>query len=160
MAQAQETSQAASVIAARSREEAIAAFGDGDGITVLGGGTIVMPEIRHGRLAPQRTLMLRGAGLSGVLQSGGRTTIGAMTPVSALEELPEPLGSTARGVADLEVRAQATVGGNLCAPAGAETPRGSRRRPGWSTREPTRRRISTRRPTTSATWRGCCAGAG
>ncbi len=124
MAQVQETSQAASVIAARSREEAIAAFGDGSGITVLGGGTIVMPEIRHGRLAPQRTLMLRGAGLSGVLQSGGRTTIGAMTPVSALEELPEPLGSTAKGVADLEVRAQATVGGNLCAPPGAESPRG------------------------------------
>jgi len=118
------TSESASVIAARSREEAISAFGDGAGITVLAGGTIVMPEIRHGRLAPGRTLLLRGAGLAGVLRDGERTTIGAMTPVSALENLPEPLGSAAHGVADREIRAQATLGGNLCAPPGAESPRG------------------------------------
>ncbi len=124
MAVTQGTPDAASVIAARSREEAIAAFGDGTDITVLAGGTIVMPEIRHGRLAPARTLMLRGAGLAGVLQEGGRTTVGAMTPVAGLEHLPEPLGSAAHGVADREVRAQATLGGNLCAPPGAESPRG------------------------------------
>src|SRR4028119_1451699 len=55
MAQAQETSQAASVIAARSREEAIAAFGDGSGITALGGGTLVMPAVRaRGRARRRR----------------------------------------------------------------------------------------------------------
>ena len=39
-----------------------------------------------------------------------------------------PLGPCAAGVAELEIRAQATVGGNLCAPAG--TRRAARRSPG------------------------------
>jgi CO/xanthine dehydrogenase FAD-binding subunit len=38
--------------------------------------------------------------------------------------MPEPLGECARRVADLEIRGQATLGGNLCAPPGVESPRG------------------------------------
>src|SRR3954469_963230 len=112
------------VIAATSAEEAVAAFGDGSDVTVVAGGTIVMPEIAHGRLRPRRALLIGHAGLSGVRSEGGRTTIGATTSVAALHDAVEPLGTCARGLADLEVRGQATLGGNLCAPPGAESPRG------------------------------------
>ena len=114
----------AQVIAPTSRAEAVDAFGDGSGVTVLGGGTILMPELNYGRLRPDRVLMLQDAGLSGIARNGSSLTIGAMTTVAELEELPEPLGTAARNVADHEIRGQATLGGNLCAPAGGTTPRG------------------------------------
>ena len=38
--------------------------------------------------------------------------------------MPAPLGPCARNVADLEIRSQGTVGGNLCAGEGHEAPRG------------------------------------
>jgi CO/xanthine dehydrogenase FAD-binding subunit len=114
----------AEVIVAASRDEAVQAFGDGEGVTVVAGGTIVMPEITHGRLRPQRALLIGKAGLGGVRREGGRTTIGAGTTLSELEDAVEPLGTCARRVADLEIRGQATLGGNLCAPPGDESPRG------------------------------------
>jgi CO/xanthine dehydrogenase FAD-binding subunit len=116
--------EAAQVIAPTSRAEAIDAFGDGSGVTVLGGGTILMPELNYGRLRPKRVLLLQNAGLSGIARNGGSLTIGAMTTVAELEQAPEPLGTAARNVADHEIRGQATLGGNLCAPAGGATPRG------------------------------------
>lgn len=112
------------VVVATARDEAVQAFGDGDGVTLIAGGTIVMPEIKHGRLAPSRAILLGGAGLSGITTDGGRITVGAMTTIAELEALPEPLASTARHVADVEIRGQATLGGNLCAPPGVESPRG------------------------------------
>jgi CO/xanthine dehydrogenase FAD-binding subunit len=114
----------AQVIAPTSRAEAVAAFGDGSDLTVLGGGTILMPELNYGRLRPDRVLVLQNAGLSGIARKGAALTIGAMTTVAELEQAPEPLGTAARNVADHEIRAQATLGGNLCAPAGGATPRG------------------------------------
>ena len=114
----------AEVIVARSPQEAVEAFADGDGVTVVAGGTIVMPEITHGRLRPRRTVLIAGAGLAGIHREGARTTIGAATPVADLVGLAEPLARTAGHVADPEIRAQATLGGNLCAPPGAESPRG------------------------------------
>jgi CO/xanthine dehydrogenase FAD-binding subunit len=116
--------QSAKLIVPGSRDEAVAEFGDGFGLTVLAGGTILMPEINYGRLRPDRVLLLQNAGLSGISRNGSGLTIGAMTPVAELEDAPEPLATTARHVADPEIRAQATVGGNLCAPAGGESPRG------------------------------------
>jgi CO/xanthine dehydrogenase FAD-binding subunit len=115
---------ATEVIVAASREEAVEAFGDGAGVTVVAGGTIVMPEITHGRLRPEKALLIGRAGLEGVRHEQGRTTIGATTTLSDLAEAAEPLGTCARRVADLEIRGQATLGGNLCAPAGDESPRG------------------------------------
>jgi CO/xanthine dehydrogenase FAD-binding subunit len=112
------------VIVAASSEEAVDAFGNGDGVTVVAGGTIVMPEITHGRLRPTRALLIGRAGLSGVQRADGRTTIGAATTLSELEDAAEPLGTCARHVADYEIRGQATLGGNLCAPPGDESPRG------------------------------------
>jgi aerobic carbon-monoxide dehydrogenase medium subunit len=114
----------AEVVVATSLQEAVDAFGDGSGVTVVAGGTIVMPEITHGRLHPARALLIGRAGLAGVQRDGTRTTIGAATTLAELEDAPEPLGTCARGVADLEIRGQATLGGNLCAPPGDESPRG------------------------------------
>ena len=109
--------------------EAAAAFGEGDGVTVLAGGTIVMPELTYGRLRPTKVLMLGRSGLDRIGREGGTVTIGAGVSVAALEELDEPLASAARHVADGEVRAQATIGGNVCAGPGAETPRGDLQAP-------------------------------
>jgi aerobic carbon-monoxide dehydrogenase medium subunit len=120
---------APAVMRPSSIDEAISDFGDGDGTVVLGGGTILMVERFLDRAGSQRVLMLDHAGLAGISSEGGGTTIGAMTPVAALETAAEPLGSAARQVADLEIRAQATLGGNLCAPPAAESPRGDLQAP-------------------------------
>jgi carbon-monoxide dehydrogenase medium subunit len=117
------------VVRPSSIDDAISDFGDGAGVVVLGGGSIVMVELVHDRLAPERVVMLDNAGLAGVRREGKRTTIGAMTPVAELESAVEPLGTSARGVADPEIRAQATLGGNLCAPPAAESPRGDLQAP-------------------------------
>jgi carbon-monoxide dehydrogenase medium subunit len=114
----------AEVVTPRSRDEAIEAFGDGSGITVMAGGTILMPALNYGRLKPDRVLLLQKAGLSGIRRDGGTMTIGAMTTIEELLGAPEPLATAARHVADHEIRAQATLGGNLCAPPAPENPRG------------------------------------
>jgi CO/xanthine dehydrogenase FAD-binding subunit len=114
---------AAELVVPTSRDEAVAAFGDGSGVTVMAGGTILMPEINYGRLRPGRVLLLQKAGISGIERHGSALTIGAMTTVAELEGGPEPLATAARHVADHEVRAQATLGGNLCAKP-AQSPRG------------------------------------
>jgi CO/xanthine dehydrogenase FAD-binding subunit len=107
-----------------SEDEAIAAFGDGAELVVVGGGTIVVPDLTYRRRRARRALMLGRAGLDEVEHDGSRTTLGAMTPVQALVNLPAPLGPCAANVADLEIRSQGTVGGNLCAREGYEAPRG------------------------------------
>src|SRR4051794_31311046 len=88
------------VIAATSAEEAAAAFGDGSDVTVVAGGTIVMPEIAHGRLRPRRALLLGEAGLDAIAEDGDRLTLGATTSVADLQDLVDPLGAAARHVAD------------------------------------------------------------
>jgi carbon-monoxide dehydrogenase medium subunit len=110
------------VLQPSSREEAVSLFEAG--VTVIGGGTIVVPELTSGRLRPECAMLLTGAGLSGITRDGSRVTIGATTPVSELESLPAPIGLCAANVADTEIRAQGTIGGNLCAGAGPEAPRG------------------------------------
>lgn len=108
-----------------SEADAIAAFGDGAGTVVVAGGTIVVPDLTYRRtIRPSRTLLLARAGLAGIEQDGSRVTIGATTPVQDLVDLPAPLGPCAANVADLEIRSQGTVGGNLCAGDGREAPRG------------------------------------
>lgn len=117
------------VLIPASADEAIAAFGDGSGVTVVGGGTIVMPQVTLSRLRPAKAILLGKAGLSGVSRNGTTVTIGAATPVTELESADEPLASAARHVGDVEVRAQATLGGNLCSESSAEAPRGDLQAP-------------------------------
>jgi CO/xanthine dehydrogenase FAD-binding subunit len=112
------------VLLPASPEEAVSAFGDGSGVTVVGGGTIVMPEIAAGRLTPRKTILLARAGLGRVTREGGKVTIGATTPLQSLVDLPAPVGPCAANIGDVEIRTQATLGGNLCAGEGHDTPRG------------------------------------
>jgi carbon-monoxide dehydrogenase medium subunit len=119
-----------SVLVPTSAEEAAAAFGDGAGVTVVAGGTIVMPDIKLGRLRPERTIYLGRARLNRIERSGETYRIGAATPVAALVEgAPEPLATFAAHVGDCEIRSQATIGGNLCAPAAATVSRGDLQAP-------------------------------
>jgi len=116
------------VLTPRSPEEAAEAFGDGSDLTVLGGGTIVLPEIAHARAKPKRVLMLAHSGLDRIERANGTVTIGAAVRAVELLGGDEPLATAARYVGDPEVRAQATVGGNLCAAQG-EAPRGDLQAP-------------------------------
>jgi aerobic carbon-monoxide dehydrogenase medium subunit len=117
------------VLVPSSADEALAAFGDGSGVTVVGGGTIVMPDLAAGRLRPTKALLLSRAGLDGVTRADGTVTIGAAAPLSALEDGDEPLATAVRHLADPEIRGQATVGGNVCAVGSPEAPRGDLQAP-------------------------------
>jgi carbon-monoxide dehydrogenase medium subunit len=109
--------------------EAAEAFGDGAGVTVVGGGTIVMPEVTQGRMKPSRVLMLSRSGLGGVTRANGVVTIGAGCAIAAVEGGDEPLATAAAHIADPEIRGQATVGGNLCSAASIDAPRGDLQAP-------------------------------
>ncbi len=115
---------ATEVLVPGSEEEAIAAFGDGADVVVVGGGTIVVPDLTYRRIHATKAVLVGNAGLAGITRDGSRVTIGATTPVQELVELPAPLGPCAANVADLEIRSQGTVGGNICAGHSPEAPRG------------------------------------
>jgi len=108
---------ASDVLVPSSPAEAVELYGDGAATTVIGGGTVVVPDLTYGRLAPERVLLLSRAGLDGVSVDGETVTLGATTPISVLLSFAEDviaLAACARNVADYEIRGQATVGGNLC----------------------------------------------
>jgi aerobic carbon-monoxide dehydrogenase medium subunit len=91
-----------------SAEKAVAELAPG--VAVMGGGTTVMPAVHAGALDASRVVGLARAQLAGIERSGGRVTIGAMTPLAALDgALAEP----ARAVGGPALRNMATVGGNL-----------------------------------------------
>lgn len=108
----------AEVIRPGSSSEAASAFGDGAGVAVLAGGTLLVPDLHFGRARPERVIMLGDAGLNYLSRDSGTVTVGAATPISDLVGEAAPLGPCAASIGDNEIRAQATVGGNLCAPAG------------------------------------------
>jgi len=112
------------VLRPSSEQEAVEVFGDGKDVLVVGGGTIVLPELTYHQLRPTRALLLKDAGLVGIERDSSRVTIGAVTPIEQLVDFPAPIGPCARNIADTEIRSQATVAGNLCAGEGDETPRG------------------------------------
>jgi carbon-monoxide dehydrogenase medium subunit len=113
------------VLVPTSADEAASLYGSGEGVTIFAGGTILLPEIAAGRIRPERALMLHKAGLDSIRSEDGRIVIGAATPVEALVDHPtEILAQTARHIADAEVRRNATVGGNICAPPAPDAQRG------------------------------------
>jgi carbon-monoxide dehydrogenase medium subunit len=115
----------ASVLFPTSAEEAASLYGDGAGITIFGGGTILLPEVAMGREKLEHALMLHRAGLDTVRVDGDRVVIGAMVPVALLADGADALLATvARHIADGEVRRTATVGGNIAAPAATDAQRG------------------------------------
>jgi CO/xanthine dehydrogenase FAD-binding subunit len=98
-----------------SAEQAVAELASG--AAVLGGGTLVMPAAQAGTLDASRVVGLARAGLEGISRDGGRTTIGAMTPLAAVAELDGAVGAAARAIGGPALRNMATVGGNLLAGA-------------------------------------------
>jgi CO/xanthine dehydrogenase FAD-binding subunit len=107
---------AAEVLVPTSADEAASLYGDGEGITIFAGGTILLPDIAMGRLRLERALMLHRSGLDDLRADGDVVRIGAMVPVAKLVDFDEPmLARFAEHIADREVRRNATVGGNLCA---------------------------------------------
>jgi aerobic carbon-monoxide dehydrogenase medium subunit len=119
--------QATEVLFPTSADEAIAHFAEGSGVTVVAGGTIVVPELTYGRRTVARALMLTRAGLDTLDVEGTSVTVGAGLPVARLAELAgdvKALAQCALNIGDYEIRRQATVGGNLCARHGADAPRG------------------------------------
>ena len=123
-------SRTAEVLIPASVDEAVSAFGDGSGVTVIGGGTIVMPELAGHRTSVSKALLLWRAGLAVIERGGGAVKIGAATPLQALVgATPDPLSTAAQRVGDYEIRGQATIGGNLCAGPGRDTPRGDLQAP-------------------------------
>jgi aerobic carbon-monoxide dehydrogenase medium subunit len=115
----------ADVLFPTSAGEAASMYGDGTGITVVGGGTILLPEIAMGRAKPERALMLHRAGLAALRVEGEQVVIGAMVPIAALAEGPDDvLASVARQIGDGEIRRTATLGGNIAAGAAPDAHRG------------------------------------
>ncbi len=115
------------VLIPSSPAEAASLFGDGTGTTVIGGGTVVVPDLTSGRIDPGRVLLLSRAGLDGFTVDGDTITLGATTTVQSLLGLADQvaaLAACAANLADNEIRGQATVAGNLCVGAGYEAPRG------------------------------------
>jgi CO/xanthine dehydrogenase FAD-binding subunit len=115
----------ADVLFPSSAAEAASLYGDGADITVVGGGTILLPEIAAGRVTPTRALMLNRSGLDTLRVDGDRVVIGAMVPIAALLDAPDAaLARVAPHLADREVRQSATIGGNLSAAGAADAQRG------------------------------------
>ena len=88
------------VLMPTSEAEAVELFGDGVHVTVIAGGTVVVPSVAAGRLAPPRAMFLGKAGSRRDLAQRRDVTIGATTSVAALVDLAAPLGPCAANVAD------------------------------------------------------------
>ena len=117
-------SQPTEVSVPSSEQEARALFAAPSKPLVAGGATILTPELASGARSADHVMLLHRAGLDGVRHDGSRITIGATAPLSALRDMPEPLRGAVAGVADPEVRAQATLAGNICAAPLDSAPRG------------------------------------
>ena len=100
-----------------SEAEAVAAVTEQPYATVLAGGTLLVPQHTLGQVAVDRAVWLGRADMDGISRSNGRMTVGAAAPLAACARLGAPVGPCAANIGDNEVNAQATIGGNVCAPA-------------------------------------------
>ncbi len=108
---------AAAVIAPSSEAEAVAAVTEQPLATVLAGGTLLVPQHTLGHIGVERAVWLGRAEMDGISRSNGRMTVGAAAPLAACARLDAPVGPCAARIGDNEVKAQATIGGNVCSPA-------------------------------------------
>lgn len=114
--------------------DAIAAASNAESIRLIAGGTDILPWARQGRAGDVHIDTLidvaQLAELSGVRLEGQSLIVGAATPIadfirsSLLREYADVLSRCAAWFADDQIRAQATVGGNLinASPAGDSQP--------------------------------------
>lgn len=108
-------------------EQAAEIMRDGD-VTVLAGGTDLMPQSQAGRVAFGKVLMniRRIAGLAGVAEEDGCVRIGALTTITQLLDSElirrhlSVLNAAADKFASGQIRNMGTIGGNICnaSPAG------------------------------------------
>jgi CO/xanthine dehydrogenase FAD-binding subunit len=111
----------------RSLDEAADILRAGN-VTILAGGTDVMPQMKTGKLTLQPTLMSirRVPELRGITQAGGLVRIGALTTITELlnsalvRERFAALWQACDHFASDQLRNAATIGGNICnaSPAG------------------------------------------
>ncbi len=94
---------------------------EGPRATVLAGGTDVVPNLKRRQSAPATLVSLRKVdGIRGVTATDDELTIGAATTLEVLAADPRvtgPLGAILRAAAQVatpQIRAAATLGGNLC----------------------------------------------
>lgn len=114
-------------VAARSLDEAAEVLRTGN-VTLLAGGTDLMPQSRSGRARLQPTLMSirRIPELHGISTAGSSVRIGALTTISELRdsalvrERLQALWQACDHFASDQIRNAATIGGNICnaSPAG------------------------------------------
>jgi CO/xanthine dehydrogenase FAD-binding subunit len=114
-------------VAARSLDQAAEVLRAGN-VTLLAGGTDLMPQSRSGRARLQPTLMSirRIPELHGISETGGNIRIGALTTISELRdsalvrERLQALWQACDQFASDQIRNAATIGGNICnaSPAG------------------------------------------
>lgn len=115
-------------VAPTSLEQAVEQLQELGEVTILAGGTDLMPQSRAGRVKFKRTLMniRRIPELRGISREGDEIRIGALTTITEMMEHPlvrshlPLLAQAADHFASAQIRNAGTVGGNICnaSPAG------------------------------------------
>ena len=98
----------------------------GEKVTVLAGGTDILPKLNHYELKPEAVMYIGGLGLSFIRDEGEKLVFGAATSTAALaksevvESKMKALSEAARLSASPAIRTSATIGGNIvnASPAG------------------------------------------
>lgn len=119
-------------LAPTSLNQALAALAEPGGVTLLAGGTDLMPQGRAGKLAQARSLIniRRVPGLDAVELDGDSLRLGALATIATLLVHPlvhrhaPLLAEAADHFASDQIRNAATIGGNVCnaSPAGDMLP--------------------------------------
>jgi CO/xanthine dehydrogenase FAD-binding subunit len=107
-----------------SLQEVTAALAEGDAV-VIGGGTMVVPDMTHGRTVAAAVVDLCRAGLGGIETHDGGWLVGATTSYAAIERSSLPLLTrVARGITGgPQIRHRGTAGGSACyANPGSDVP--------------------------------------
>jgi len=91
----------------------------GGKVTILAGGTDVMPKVNHYELKPEAILYLGKLGLDYIKEQDGKLVIGAMTSTAALaasKVVAKKAGALAEAAShsgSVAIRTAATIGGNI-----------------------------------------------
>ena len=91
----------------------------GENVTILAGGTDVVPKINYYDLQPDKIMYIGDLGLSGIKESDGRLIIGAAATTAAIAasdlivQKASALAEAARETGSVAIRTTATIGGNL-----------------------------------------------